>query len=74
MTSLRSPSSAASGICRGRGRVGVEGLAPGGARRVIDLAEVEHRTLRDAATVEPLVFDDGPVSGLLATLLAKPRA
>ena len=51
------------------GRVGLESLAPGGALRVIDLAQIKHLALHDAAVVEPFVFDHTPVSVFLAILL-----
>ena len=54
--------------------MGVEGLAPGGTLGVIDLAQVEHLALHDAAVVEALVFDHTPVGVRLAILLAELRA
>lgn len=50
------------------GRVGVEGFAPGGALGVIDLAQVEHLALHDAAVVEAFVFHHTPVGVFLAIL------
>ena len=49
--------------------MGVESLAPGGALRVIDLAEVEHLALHDAAVVQTFVLHHTPISVLLAILL-----
>lgn len=51
------------------GRVGVEGLAPGGALGVIHLAEVKHLALHDTAAVETFVFHHSPVRVFLAILL-----
>jgi len=45
-------------------------LAPSGFLAVVDLAEVENLALRDAAVVEPAVFDHRPRSMLLAVLAA----
>jgi hypothetical protein len=50
-------------------RVRAERLAPCGALRIIDLAEVEHLTLHDAAIVEAFIFDHTPAGVLLAVLL-----
>ena len=52
-------------------RVGVEGLAPSGTLGVIDRAEVEYLTLRDAPVGPPFVFDHTPTGVLLAILLPK---
>jgi hypothetical protein len=49
--------------------VGVERFAPGGARGIIDLAEVKHLPLHDAAVVETFVFDHPPARVFLAILL-----
>jgi len=55
------------------GRVGGERLAPGGALRVIDLAEIKYLALHDAAVKETFVFDHTPVSVFLAILLPQLR-
>ena len=47
-----------------------EGFAPAGALGVIDLAEVKHLTLRDAAVLETFVFHHPPVSVCLAIFFA----
>ena len=57
------------GECVGAGRVGVEGLALGGALEIIDLTEIKHLTLGAAAVVETFVFHHTPVSVFLAILV-----
>ena len=52
--------------------VGGEGLAPGGALRVIDLAAGEDLALRDAPVVATLVFDDTPAGVFLAIFFCGP--
>ena len=45
-------------------------LAPRRSLRGVDLAEIQHVTLHDAAAVETLVLDDAPVAVRLAVLLS----
>jgi hypothetical protein len=47
-------------------RVGIEGLAPGGALGVIHLAEVKHLPLCNASIVQTFIFHHTPVSVFLA--------
>ena len=58
------------GSSGGVGGVGGEGLAPGGALGVIDLAEIKHLARRDAAVVAKSIFDHIPVSVFLALFFA----
>ena len=54
--------------------VGVERLAPDGALRIIDLAQIKHLPLGDAAIGQPFVFHHTPISVLLAVFFADLRA
>lgn len=53
--------------------VSLEGLAPGRALAIIDLAQVEHLALSHASVVQTLVFDDRPVGVFLAIFFADLR-
>jgi len=50
--------------------VSVEGFAPGGALGIIDLAEIKHLALEDAAVAKPFVFDHTPIGVFFSILLA----
>ena len=52
----------------------LDGLLPGGLLLVIDFAQVEHVALNDPVTSTTLVFDDAPVTVLLAILLSRAAA
>ena len=54
--------------------LGVERLAPGGALRIIDLAQVKHLPLGDAAIGQPFVFHHTPISVLLAVFFVDLRS
>ena len=54
--------------------VGVDRLAPGGALRIIDLAQIKHLSLGDAAIGQAFVLHHTPVSVLLAVFFAELRA
>jgi len=54
--------------------VGVERLAPGGALRIIDLAQIKHLPLGDAAIGQAFVFHHTPTRVFLAVFFAELRA